>query len=268
MTDRIRLFVGCPANNEDLESQAVLEYSLRSRSSLPIDLTWMMLSRDKNSFWYSREKEGWQTNGWATPFTNLRWGIPAFCNFEGKAIYTDSDVIGRADLAELWNQPIPEGKVALMKGNLTAVMLMDCSAFKTVLPPINLLRSHSMFFRDVRHLLDGKISPFEGDWNCRDGEQFDSAYDPRIKLLHYTNIPTQPNHKHARARLKKRGHRHWFVGPDEPHRLPDMQKLFDEELTAAINNGYLPSSYVQKEPFGVYGRGKSDKHIERRPKVA
>src|SRR6186997_1371038 len=120
MSDAIRLFVGCAAW-ADAESQAVLEYTARSQSSLPIDIVWM--SQAKKGFW-----SGWNTKGWKTPFTGFRWGIPAYCGFQGKAIYTDSDFIFRADLAELWNQDIP-GALLLnsTEGKLnTAAILMDC----------------------------------------------------------------------------------------------------------------------------------------------
>ena len=45
---------------------------------------------------------------WATPFSVFRWAIPHVCNFEGKAIYMDVDMIARDDIAKLWNQQIPK----------------------------------------------------------------------------------------------------------------------------------------------------------------
>src|SRR5262245_61554152 len=95
VAEAIRIFVGCSGNNEDLEFQSVLHYSLEKHASQPLDITWMRLSRDPDSFWFSnpQKKEGWRTEGWATPFSALRWGIPAVCNFEGRAIYMDLDKI-------------------------------------------------------------------------------------------------------------------------------------------------------------------------------
>jgi hypothetical protein len=115
MTDRVRIFVGTPANNEDLECQTVLDHSLRKHASLPLDITWMMLSRDRISFWYSdsRTRRGWNTQTWATPFSAPRWGNPAARGFQGRAIYMDSDMIVMADIAELWTQPIPPRKALL-----------------------------------------------------------------------------------------------------------------------------------------------------------
>ena len=50
----------------------------------------------KQSFWH-----GWADKNWVAPFSGYRWGIPEACNFEGKAIYTDVDMINMRDMAEL-----------------------------------------------------------------------------------------------------------------------------------------------------------------------
>jgi hypothetical protein len=62
MTDLIRIFVGCSANHDDLESQAVLEYTLRKHASQPLKITWMMQSHDPDS-WFYVGKGGWDTTG-------------------------------------------------------------------------------------------------------------------------------------------------------------------------------------------------------------
>ncbi len=124
----VKVFVGCSANGEDAESCAVLEYSLRKNSSLPVEIVWMAQSRDLQSFWH-----GWNTSAWATPFSGFRWGIPAYCGFQGRAVYTDSDVIFLGDIAELWTQPMAPGAAVLAKGGGSwrlCVSLFDCAAAK------------------------------------------------------------------------------------------------------------------------------------------
>ena len=64
----VRVFVGCAPNHEDAESQAVLEHSIRKHASLPVDITWMKLSRDPVSPF-----SGWNTELWPTPFSGFRW---------------------------------------------------------------------------------------------------------------------------------------------------------------------------------------------------
>jgi hypothetical protein len=148
VADPIRIFVGCAANGEDIESQIVLEYTLRKHATLPLEITWMQQSRDVNSPYYSeradahstsnhadvasiRRSSGWQTQKWATPFSGFRWALPAICKFEGKAIYMDSDFIVLADIAELWNTPmLPEKMVIAKGGNRYCCSLWDCAAVK------------------------------------------------------------------------------------------------------------------------------------------
>jgi hypothetical protein len=258
--DPVKIFVGCPASNEDLECQAVLEYSIRKNTTRDVAITWMMLSRDPNSFWYSdpQARKGWNTKTWATPFSPLRWGIPAACNYEGRAIYMDSDQIAMADMGELWDQSFPAGKSVLAKGlpsdMISCVMLFDCAGIRKHLPPIEELKTVKGRYRDVRRDVKSVAANYRGNWNCRDGEGYKSIFDPDIKVLHYTKIPTQPNHKHARARLKAEGKSHWYPGPDLPHERPEFNELFDRLLKEAIAAGYPPERYRVSPEFGDYGR--------------
>jgi len=268
MSERIRVFVGTPANNEDLECQAVFAWSLRKHHPQDdVDIIWMMLSRDPNSFWYSdpqaNPRKGWNMRGAATPFSSLRWGIPAACEFQGKAIYCDCDQIFIADVAELWNQTIPDGKALLMsKIGASCVMLMDNERMKKVLPPIEHLKTVEGAYRPVRSTIAKHAGVFQGEWNCLDGKDDDKAqyrptiYDGKVKLIHYTNIPTQPNHKHARARLKLEGKPHWYNGRDELHPMPEIPELFDRMLAEANAAGQGPETFRVPVEFGDYGRGR------------
>jgi len=49
----VRIFVGCDGDDCDLEQMMVLEHSLRRHASLPLSLTWMRLSRDPASPFFS-----------------------------------------------------------------------------------------------------------------------------------------------------------------------------------------------------------------------
>jgi len=46
----IKVFVGCDPNNSDLEQMMVLDYSIRKHTSDPVDIVWMQLSCDTNSY--------------------------------------------------------------------------------------------------------------------------------------------------------------------------------------------------------------------------
>ena len=110
MNDVVKLFVGVSSNGEDAESQAVLEYSVRKNSSMPVEIVWMKQTNDESSPLY-----GWATYTWATPFSGYRWAVPELCGFKGKAIYCDSDFIWLDDIAKLWNQEFEPGKVVMAK---------------------------------------------------------------------------------------------------------------------------------------------------------
>jgi hypothetical protein len=262
MSDPIRIFVGCAPNNDDLESQAVLEWSLRKFASEPLAVEWMKLDRNPGSFWYSNpeKREGWKTFKWATPFSGFRWAIPERCGFKGRAIYMDSDMIPMADIAELWHQPIPDGAFCIYKGGMRfCVTLFDCERARPYMKPVSYLRANPGAHREMRRLFeeDRKLaSIFKDNWNCLDGEQFKSVYDPGIKIIHYTTIPQQVQLKHAVPRLEKAGQKHWAV--KSGHHLvsprPDLQKLFDERLAEAEANGYGIERYRDERLHGDDGR--------------
>lgn len=254
----IRLFVGCAANNEDLESQSVLDWSMRKHTARPLEITWMQLSRDPASPFYGDGARGWQTQFWTTPFSGFRWAVPELCGYQGRAIYLDSDIIVLGDIGELWDTPLGTGKVAAAKGGQhgqrLCVSLWDCGAAETALPPLAKLRDDPHSHRSLMRYFASHqemVGPFfGGDWNVLDLEPFDLD-NSRVKALHYTGIPTQLQLKHALPRLKAEGGRHWFGGVAREHPRRDLQKLFDRLLFEAQVNGYGIERY-RREPFGQY----------------
>jgi hypothetical protein len=253
----IRVFVGCAPNHEDAESQAVFEWSLRKHASEPVEIEWMRLSKDPRSFWFSDgDALGWRTDRWATPFSGFRWAVPAFCNFEGRAIYADSDVIWMADVAELWHQKMAPGTVALAKARGSwrfCVSLWNCAEAGRHLRPLEALRSNpdshaasNAYFGQYV----GLVRAFEGDWNCLDGEGHADLKDGALKALHYTDMSCQPQLRHALPRLAAAGQKHWFNGQTRRHPRRDVEALFDEVLEEAKGHGYGIERYLQAEPFG------------------
>lgn len=248
----IRVFVGCAANHEDLESQSVLEWSIRKHASEPVEITWMQLSRDPASPW-----SGWRTERWATPFSGFRWAIPEVCGFEGRAVYTDSDVIVMADIAELWRQEFKPGKAVMAKGGGSwrmCVSLWDCAAMKAHLPPLVAQKAdpnaHAMMCARIPSAT--WVQAFEGNWNCLDGEKYKDLRDSAIKAIHYTDMSSQPQLRHALPRLKAQGLSHWFDGQTRTHPRRDLIALFDEMLEEAKANGFPPERYADKPRYGDF----------------
>jgi hypothetical protein len=254
----IRIFVGCPANSEDLESQAVLDYTLHKYASEEIELTWMKLSKDPASFWYSDplKRKGWCMRGWATPFSAFRWGVPAACKFEGKAIYLDIDMIAMADIAELWHTPFKNGSFAIAKNDRTfCCTLFDCARARTVLPPIERIKSQAGLYARLKSDFrpdSVQVFPAGANWNCLDGERYASINDPEIRIVHCTSIPTQPQLRYALPRLARQGRKHWSRDVPKPHWRPDIVELFDRSLQEAFEHGYTLDKYESAQMFGDY----------------
>ena len=241
----IKVFVGCAPNHDDAESQAVLEYSLRRHTSHDVDITWMKLTDDPSSPFYAPD---WDTGQWPTPFSGFRYAVPALCDFEGRAIYMDSDVIVLADIAELFNADM-NGKAVMAKnqGRL-CVSLWDCEHSSARL-------SLADARRGVRPSLAVQPFPDGANWNCLDGEHYASLTDPEIKALHYTSMPHQPHLLRAIPRLAVAGLRHWFDGKPTAHWRPDVDALFDANYFAATAAGYTVDRYCQDPPLGAYRKG-------------
>lgn len=261
--DVIKVFVGCDPNNCDLEQMMVVDYSIHKHTSRPVEIIWMQLSHDPESPWYSdpHTGAGWRTEMWATPFSGFRWGIPAACNYEGRAIYLDADVIVLADLEMLWHHPI-DGKsiVAAKEVHDQAkskhfarfcTCVWDCAKAKSVLPDLSTLRqdpeSHRKMMTKFKQHPEW-IQAYTDSWNCVDGE---SLPIDQIKILHYSDMGTQFSHKYSIPRLAAIGQKHWFDSDILPHPRPDLAELFDQYYQEALDAGYELKNYAVK-PFGVF----------------
>lgn len=238
--DPIRLFVGAAANDCDLESQAVLEYSARKHCSLPLEIVWMQQAAQGP--W-----SGWRCESGRTPFTHFRWSVPAVCGYRGRAIYMDSDFIVRGDLAELWLQAIPQ--VALVRnptGKLTtSCIVFDCANANGHVPELETLRdmkdAHGAMLAYFR-ARPALLAATAGNWDCFDLKGYELT-DPAVRAIHYTRISSQPQLKHAVPRLQREGRRHWYDGEIKPHPRPEVQQLFDELLQEAAAAGFTIDRY-------------------------
>ena len=248
--DRIKVFVGTAPDGADAESQMVLEYTLRKYASMPVDIVWMTMTNDPESFW-----SGWNTKLWSTPFSGFRWAIPEYCGFEGQAIYMDSDMIINTDIAELWNNPFEAGKVVQSKGGWRfCVCKWDCAAAKPHLLPVSRMRtiaeSHQRMMNSFAQN-PNIIQMFDRQWNNFDGEN-DSLTS--AKILHYTAMDHQPHLKYAIPRLKEEGKTHWFDGEVKTHWRQDVIELFDTQYREALRSGMTVEEYVPKEVIGTYSK--------------
>ena len=258
--ENIKIFIGCDPNNCDLEQLMVLEYSIRKHTQHNIEIHWMQLSHDITSPWYSDQStdQGWHTEKWATPFSGFRWAIPELCNFKGRAIYMDADIIVLCDIAELWSHAInnPEA-IVIAKGGKSSARLCtcvwDCEKAKSFLPPLEEIRHNPDSHKNLMRLLKEKpqlIEPYQDSYNNIDGEGLTIN---EIKILHYSDMGTQFSHKYSIPRLTKTNQKHWFDGTIMPHPRQDLAELFDTYYQEALDLGYKPENYLI-EPFGAFSK--------------
>lgn len=263
----IKLFVGADPNGADAEQQMVLEYSAKLHCSKELEITWMQLTEDESSHWFSspRQNRGWKTQNWATTFSGFRWGVPQACDFKGTAIYSDPDVIFLSDLAKLTDQTFEPGKIMMAKGGEESwrfcVTYWNCWEALKVLPDINVGRADPNFHRNAMNYFSqnkGLVQAFDGNWNCVDGEGLPIE---EIDALHYSSMNHQFSHKYSIPRLEKSGQKHWFDGEILPHPRKDLSELFDQYYNAALEAGYKIEDYLPKERYGdVVKESQKDYH--------
>ncbi len=264
--DTIRIFVGCDPNNCDLEQMMVLDYSIHKHTSAPVEIVWMQLSRDPNSYWYSNPEtnEGWNTTKWSTPFSGFRWAIPEYCDYSGRAIYMDADVVILDDLAKLWQHPIDGQSIVAAKTNADMTRLCtcvwDCNKAKEIIPSVQKLRKDPDSHKQMMKLLKKNqklIEPYQDSYNCVDGE---GLAIENIRVLHYSDMGTQFSHKYAIPRVEAEGIEHWFDGEVMTHPRQDLVGLFDEYYKGALAAGYHLESY-RVEPFGDFPKKSQQGYI-------
>lgn len=253
----IKIFVGCDPNNCDLEQMMVLDYSIHKHTRQPVEIVWMQLSRDPNSFWYSNPKtgEGWNTTKWATPFSGFRWAIPEYCGFSGRAIYMDADMLVLDDIAKLWQHPMSDEAIVVAKGDgdlmRLCTCLWDCEKAKNYLEPIAKLQANPDSHSHIMATLKANpplVERYQDSFNCVDGE--DLAIEA-IRILHYSDMGTQFSHKYSLPRLHAEDKKHWFDGKIMPHPRQDLVALFDNYYQEAIQAGYNIDTY-RVAPFGEF----------------
>ena len=197
--DPIRVFVGC--DDSQLVAAAVLEYSIRRHASRPVEFTVMKdlpvpEPRDP-------------ANRARTGFSFYRFLIPKLCDFQGRALYLDSDMQVFADMSELWEIPFGDDTVLctyqpeppaqwkedpnFKPGRHLAVMMLDCSRLRwdidEIIAGLDEGRyDYKQLMSDLCIVPDEQISErIPVEWNSL--EHFEPG---KTKLLHYTVVPTQP----------------------------------------------------------------------------
>ena len=169
-----------------------------------------------------RDLKGFQRGFWLTGFTNYRFAIPEFADFEGRAIYNDADQVYLTDPAELFDTPMGKAGFLSINDRDTSVMLIDCKRMAEVwnAHDVRRLNRKKLEARARQAQLWGDL---DDGWNARDSE-----YSPQeSKLVHFTTLHTQP----------------WQPFPDQfvyyPNPTGDLWPNLESE---SIKAGFMPVS--------------------------
>ncbi|MBW4441672.1 MAG: hypothetical protein KME10_10635 [Plectolyngbya sp. WJT66-NPBG17] len=185
-----------------------------------------------------------------TAFSLARWAIPEWCNYQGRAIYCDSDQLCLADMAELWNSDLSGSTIAAVSLKqarshkhyietfmsefykssedyyLASVMLLDCEKVTWRLESLIDLIEQNVFSRsnlmfvgsDFRTYFNLKVTPLAPEWNHLD------CATSQSKIVHFTDTTRQP----------------WLF-----HHHP-LTPFWEQFYLSAIQEGYLSLETIRK----------------------
>lgn len=192
----IRWFIGY----DEVESVAYHTFvnSIIKRSSVPVSITPVKLSHIKE---YTRPRDSKQSN----EFSFSRFLVPWLCGFEGKAIFSDCDMMLLDDPAKLFDQCPSDKAVSVVKHDYTpstatkylgavqhpyprknwsSVMLFNCGHHDCKkLTPEYVNNAPALDLHRFKWTEDDQIGEISADWNHLVGE-----YEPNrnAKLVHFT----------------------------------------------------------------------------------
>lgn len=246
MDEVIKIFIG--SGEASVIERKVLIHTLKKHTNRPLDIFVFNGTHDA----VERNDEPPQRINMplnikyanVTEFSNYRWYIPQLCNYKGRAIWLDSDMIVFDDIGKLFDTPMENQDMLAVKGTYneeeqqdtfaTSVLLIDCEKCKKFDVELyyreiaeqkytyNELMRMAKKFIDLHPYRLGALDP---NWNVFD------FYDERTKLLHYTDLHTQPwrypNHPYGQT---------WF---DAFFATVETGEISTYDIQKAIARGYV-----------------------------
>ncbi len=201
----LRIFIGWDSRFP--EPADVLRYSLLKYSSIPLDIRYLKLSE----LGINRSHDPLAS----TEFTYSRFLVPHLCDFRGKAVFMDNDMLALADVKELDDlamdryalrvvqhdyQPTNTVKMygavqtAYPRKNWSSLMIMNCAKLGLWTRQVVETQTGAYLHR-FQEIPDEAIGEIPPTWNMLD------TMDRSTKLIHYTNggpwFPQYENHPHA-----------------------------------------------------------------------
>jgi lipopolysaccharide biosynthesis glycosyltransferase len=201
----LKIFIGWDSRFP--EPADVLRESLLEHASIPLDIRFLKLHElDLNRIPDPRS---------STEFTYSRFLVPHLCEFKGKAIFMDSDMLCFADIKELDDLDMEDLALRVVKHdhkptnivkmygceqstyprkNWSSLMIMNCAKLSIWRKDIVATESGAFLHR-FQGIPDPEIGDIPKGWNSLDTK------DETTKMIHYTNggpwLEAYRNHPHA-----------------------------------------------------------------------
>ena len=175
----------------------VLSESILRNSSTPVTISPINLNNLKNI--YTRKQDPLAS----TEFSFSRFLVPHLMNYNGWAIFMDSDMVMLSDITKLWNlrnekyaiqvckhDYTPSSKNKFLgnnqtiyaKKNWSSLMLIDCSKCKTLTPEYVNTKS-GLELHQFKWLDENLIGSIPLEWNWLVGEY---PYKKDVHNIHFT----------------------------------------------------------------------------------
>lgn len=166
----LNVFIG--ADPRQPLAYSVLQHSIRVNSSKPVAITALQLDQ------LPIKRRG------LTEFTFSRFLVPWLCNFRGKALFLDADMLVTGDIADLFATPDYSSAVLVNQDQdrfeWASAMLFNCEHCKVLTPEYIDNEKNVLFdFKWAEH----PVGKFHPEWNHCVGY---AKPDENTKLYHYT----------------------------------------------------------------------------------
>lgn len=222
-TPPYRLFIGWDA--AEMRACNVAQFTARARCSAELEIRRIAMSNLQAQGLYRRPTGMLERGYWdeisdapmATGHAIARFLVPALCNYEGWALFTDGDVIFRHDLSALFaladpsfavqcvhHQHAPTATVKMegqaqtvyARKNWSSVLLFNCAHPANRALTVELV--NTVPGRDLHRfcwLDDALIGELPPSWNWLEGY---SAPIPDPSIVHFTaGVPDMPGYEHV-----------------------------------------------------------------------
>lgn len=190
----IRVFIGF--DKDEPITYSVLAHSIMRHASVPVSITPLVLEQLP----MTRKRDDKQS----TDFAYSRFLVPWLCNYEGHAIFMDSDMLVRADIAELFeaidknaavscvkhdyvprneNKFLDQPQTSYIRKNWSSLMVFNNSECKNL--SVNRVNTGSgMHLHQFQWVENNQyIGAIDPAWNHLVGEY---AENPDAKNVHFT----------------------------------------------------------------------------------